>query len=188
MLAMSNDETTLSSASDARWSPLRAALERAVRRQCPRWLASAAEDMVQASLIKLMETARRREGEQPLSSFYIHKVAHSVLVDEIRRRSRRREVALEAIDGSGEEQPVVDPPAPSDPERDAAAQELGMAVRDCLLAMRRERRLAVILYLEGHTVPEAARLLDWPEKRTENLIYRGLTDIRGCLSTKGHRP
>jgi len=41
--------------------------------------------------------------------------------------------------------------------------------------MKHERRLAVALHLQGHTVAEAARLLDLSFKRTENLVYRGLS-------------
>jgi RNA polymerase sigma-70 factor (ECF subfamily) len=56
------------------------------------------------------------------------------------------------------------------------------------MAMKRERRLAVTLHLQGHTVPEAARILDWAAKQTENLVYRGLADLRACLMAKGIRP
>ena len=54
--------------------------------------------------------------------------------------------------------------------------------------MSKDRRLAVTLYLQGHTVPEAARILGWAAKRTENLVYRGLADLRQCLLGKGHTP
>jgi RNA polymerase sigma-70 factor (ECF subfamily) len=37
-------------------------------------------------------------------------------------------------------------------------------------------------------VPEASRILDWSAKRTENLVYRGLADLRECLTLKGMRP
>jgi RNA polymerase sigma-70 factor, ECF subfamily len=46
----------------------------------------------------------------------------------------------------------------------------------------------VTLYLQGHTVPETARILGWDAKRAENLVYRGLADLRQCLMGKGHRP
>jgi RNA polymerase sigma-70 factor (ECF subfamily) len=54
--------------------------------------------------------------------------------------------------------------------------------------LKYERRLAVTLYLHGHSVPDAARILDWSAKRTENLVYRGLADLRECLLSKGLRP
>jgi RNA polymerase sigma-70 factor (ECF subfamily) len=46
----------------------------------------------------------------------------------------------------------------------------------------------VILYIQEHTVPEAARILGWTLKRTENLVYRGLADLRACLAAKGQTP
>jgi RNA polymerase sigma-70 factor (ECF subfamily) len=176
-------------AGDTRWVSLRAAMARAVRRQCPAWLAADADDIAQMALMKVVASHQSGEGKPPPSSFYLHKVAHSALVDEIRRRRRRREVALDDGSTNGDEGPRArEPVAAGSPEGDARLQQLGAAVRDCLQGMKRERRLAVMLYLQEHTVPEAARLLGWVVKRTENLVYRGLADLRQCLLAKGHRP
>jgi RNA polymerase sigma-70 factor (ECF subfamily) len=183
-----DDETPHPAPAESRWRDLAAAMARAVRRQCPGWLADHAQDIAQAALAKVMASERAREGERPLTSFYLHRVAHSVLVDEIRRRKRRPEVPLDGVTAAGEEVRTVEPAAASDPERDASFRQLGAAVRDCLAAAKRERRLAVTLYLQGHTVPETARILGWDAKRAENLVYRGLADLRQCLLGKGHRP
>ena len=75
-----------------------------------------------------------------------------------------------------------------DPERIAASSEIGRGIQACLENMQHDRRLAVTLYLQGHTVPEAAQILEWAAKRTENLVYRGLADLRTCLTVKGLRP
>lgn len=173
---------------DARWTTLRTALARAVRRQCPRWLADHAEDLAQAALIKVMAAASAREGDRPVTSFYLHKVAHSALVDEIRRRHRRREVALVEDGGDDDQRGAPEPRADGDPEQDASFRQLGAAVRECLLGMGADRRQAVMLYLQGHSVPDAGRVLGWPTKRVENLVYRGLSDLRRCLIAKGHTP
>ena len=69
-----------------------------------------------------------------------------------------------------------------------AAAEVGRGIRDCLGNLVRDRRLAVALYLQGHGVPDASRLLAWSAKRTENLVYRGLSDLRRCLTDKGLAP
>lgn len=176
-------------ARDDRWASLRTTLTRAVRRQCPAWLAADAEDIAQAALMKVALAPRAAEGNASLSSFYLHKVAHSALVDEIRRRRRRREVALDAGPSQGDGKPTTfEPAATGTPEATARLRELGAAVRACLRSMKRERRLALVLYLQQHTVPEAARLLGWAAKRTENLVYRGLADLRQCLLAKGHTP
>ena len=174
--------------SDSRWDTLAAIMARAVRRQCPPWLADQAKDIAQAALAKVLALDRAAEGKRPLSSFYLHKVAHSALVDEIRRRKRRREVSFEAPTEDAEEARPFEPKAQGDPESTASYRQLGGAIRACLAAAARDRRLAVALYLQGHSVPEAARILGWDVKRTENLVYRGLADLRQCLLGKGHRP
>jgi RNA polymerase sigma-70 factor (ECF subfamily) len=184
---MIDDKVRIARSAAVDWVKLRAALAQAVRRQCPPWLSQHADDLAQAALVKIMGRVQAGEGDRPLSSFYLYRVAHSALVDEIRRRQRRREVPLEAGEPDA---PAarIEPRAAGDPEQDASLRELGGAVRGCLLEMKRDRRLAVTLYLQGHSVPEAARLLDWPVKRTENLVYRGLADLRQCLLAKGHMP
>lgn len=187
---MTEDAVGTTTASAIDWTALRAVLVRAVRRQCPSWLSDAADDLVQAAIVKVMAMPGVSEGNRTLSSFYLHRVAHSALIDEIRRRQRRREVALEVdANESGEWSEGVAPPrAVGDPERSASARELGAAIRESLLEMAEDRRLAVALYLQGHSVPDAARLLGWPAKRTENLVYRGLADLRQRLLAKGHQP
>jgi RNA polymerase sigma-70 factor (ECF subfamily) len=119
------------------------------------------------------------EGEPTLTPSYLYKVAHSTLIDEVRRVRRQRETALD--EGMVASMPV----AQEDPERRAASREIGRGIQDCLSRLKRERRLAVTLYLQGHSVPESSRLLDWSAKRTENLVYRGLADLRECLTSKG---
>jgi RNA polymerase sigma-70 factor (ECF subfamily) len=161
-------------------------LERLVARLCPSWLSGQRDDLVQAAVMRVMQIVDARasnaEENRALASFYLYRVAHSALVDEIRRVRRRREADLE-----NEEAASLTIAAP-DPERISASREIGRGIQDCLSQMSRERRLAVTLYLQGHGVPEASRILDWSKKRTENLVYRGLKDLRECLETKGMRP
>lgn len=159
---------------------LRRQLVRAVERTCPRWLAAEADDLVQNAMIRVLEIRRRREGEAEFSSFYLRRAAYSVVVDEIRRRRRRGEVPLEA---EGEEPPV--PAGRPDPERVSEGRELGRAIRECLGTLVRPRRLAVTLHLQGHRIKEVGQLMAWGAKKAENLIYRGLADLRRCLEEKG---
>ncbi len=162
-------------------------LVRAVDRVCPRWMADRADDLVQVALMRVMEIQRKKEGTAELSGFYLKKVAYSAMIDEIRRLRRRQEVSLEG--GSDEEEaaaPVYDPAAPTpDPERASAGRQVGRAIRDCLGRMVPPRRHAVTLNLQGHSVPEIGRLLGWTAKKAENLVYRGMSDLRGCLGEKG---
>jgi RNA polymerase sigma-70 factor (ECF subfamily) len=168
------------------YTRLRQDFVKAVARLCPGWLASQRDDLVQAAVMRVMkileQQAHTGEGDQPLAASYLHKVAYSALVDEIRRTTRRRETDLE--DAAVEHVAITT----QDPERVAASRQVGRGIQDCLSRMQRDRRLAVTLYLQGHTVPETARVLEWPAKRADNLVYRGLADLRQCLLAKGMRP
>jgi RNA polymerase sigma-70 factor (ECF subfamily) len=150
---------------------------------CPSWPAARRDDLVQSAVMRVMHVLDRSnaagEGDPGLTPSYLYRVAHSTLVDELRRIRRQRETPLE--DDAVESMPV----AQEDPERLAVSREIGRGIQNCLTRLKRERRLAVTLYLQGHTVPESARLLDWSPKRTENLVYRGLADLRACLASKG---
>jgi RNA polymerase sigma-70 factor (ECF subfamily) len=160
-------------------------LARAVDRVCPRWMADRADDLVQVALMRVMEIQRKKEGTAEFSPFYLKKAAYSAMIDEIRRLRRRQEVSLAG--GGDEEEPVAyDPAAPTpDPERASAGREAGRAIRDCLGRMVAPRRHAVTLNLQGHSVPEVGKLMGWTAKKAENLVYRGMSDLRGCLSEKG---
>jgi RNA polymerase sigma-70 factor (ECF subfamily) len=168
---------------DDDYRQLRADLVRVVAQVCPAWLASRSDDLVQVVLMRVVAAQEKREGSGVFSTFYLRKAAHSALVDEIRRLRRRQEVALDAADEGAE--PAATAP---DPERHSAGRQLGRAIRDCLKTLVRPRRLALVLHLEGHSVPEVGRLLHWPVKRAENLVYRGLADLRECLGRKGMAP
>ncbi len=162
---------------------LRSRVVSAVRRTCPSWLASQAEDIVQTVLVRLVRSAKKSEGNPSYSAMYLEKAAYGATVDEIRRRSRRKE---RPITETRAMESAPDPGA--DPERRTAASEISRAVRDCLTRLVRPRRLAVTLYLQGCSVPETGRRLGWTTKRAENLVYRGLANMRRCLETKGLNP
>jgi RNA polymerase sigma-70 factor (ECF subfamily) len=161
---------------------LRTHLSRAVSRVCPRLFSDRREDLVQECLLRVMDVVRRREGSMRITASYLYKVAYSVLIDELRRVRRRREAPLE--DG----EPVPTEGVGGNPEALAAGREIGHGILHCLGRLLTERRLGVTLYLQGHSVVEAAAILDWAPKKTENLVYRGLADLRDCLAAKGFKP
>ncbi len=157
---------------------MRAALVKAVARICPFWLREQREDMVQVGMMRVLDVLRRSETARELSSLYLKKVAHSAIVDEIRRNTRRRETPLEEVET---EQRTTEP----DPERRAAGREITTAVQSCLQGLLPDRRAAVALFIQGHRVGKIAELLHWGTKQAKNFLYRGLDDLRKCLATKG---
>jgi RNA polymerase sigma factor (sigma-70 family) len=162
------------------WIPeTRRLLVAAVRRSCPAWLADQAEDIVQTALVQLLDMQRRGGGNPAWSPSYVRKVAYHATVDEIRRRFRRKETPLE-------EESL--PTTAGHADERARALEIHSGIRSCLGHMLAPRRLAVVCYLEGYSVPEAARFLGWTVKKVEHLVLRGLRDLRECLSEKGLKP
>jgi RNA polymerase sigma-70 factor (ECF subfamily) len=170
-------ETTLS------LDELRSQLERLVDRVCPSWLASSRDDLVQTALIRVAQVVERSEGNATFAASYLWRVAYSVTVDEIRQLRRRQETSLEEASAAG-----VPDEAPRDPEARMVGRQIGTAIRECIRRLGPHRRAAVTLYLLGHSVPEVGRLLGWPSKRVENLVYRGVADLRRCLADKGYQP
>lgn len=166
---------------------LRSELVRAVSRICPPWLASRADDLVQVALLRVLEVRRKSEANSSISTSYLRKTAYSALIDEIRRCRRRREVSLETEEGGIDPAAETRTPQP-DPEEVSAGQEVGRAIRECLAQIVRPRRLAVALHLQGHSVPDIGRLMSWAPKKADNLVYRGLADLRECLVSKGVKP
>jgi RNA polymerase sigma-70 factor (ECF subfamily) len=169
------------------YARLRSELVRVVSRICPPWLASRADDLVQVALLRVLEIRRKSEGNAQISTSYLRKTAYSALIDEIRRCRRRGEVSLETEEGGIDPAAETSSPRP-DPEEVSAGQEVGRAIRECLAQIVRPRRLAVALHLQGHSVPEIGKLMSWAPKKADNLVYRGLADLRECLILKGVKP
>ena len=154
----------------------------AVYRCCPPYLASQAEDIAQEVLVRLVRKLNEGEGKPSFSSMYLLKAAHGVTVDEIRRRARRRERS--GLEDTMEAQIHERP----DPEQEASGRSLGRAIRDCLDGIVATRRVAVTLRLLGCSLAEIAKRLECPLKSADNRVYRGMTDLRKCLESKGLTP
>ena len=154
----------------------------AVQRSCPPYLAAQADDIAQEVLIQLLRKLEKTEGKAAFSSIYLMRAAHGATVDEIRRRSRRREQT------GKEEEMLVNESTGPDPEQRTLARSLGREIRRCLEDIVPSRRLAVTLHLLGCPVPEVSRRLHCSEKSADNRVYRGMKNLKDCLEAKGLRP
>ena len=157
---------------------IRSQLQRAVSQVCPGWLASQVEDITQSALLKVIDAVQGK-GPRPLPRKYLVRAAYSATIDEIRRRRvRAHDVPNSAaIDTVGDE---------AHPEQTMQQADLGRDIQDCLAGVTEDRRRAVTLHLLGYDRQEIAAALQRPGKSTDNLIYRGLDDLRRCLRGKGH--
>lgn len=149
-------------------------LRTAVGRACPSDLSAHREDLVQTALLRVLELEGRGEENQVRTASYLWRVAFSVIADELRRRRAEQLRSRRSMVG---EQAGQDGATP--------LPEIGLGIRDCLRGLAEPRRMAVLLHLEGFRAEEASRVLHWDVKRVQNLTYRGLADLRGCLERKG---
>jgi len=161
---------------DAELADVRDRLAAAVGRICPSWLAAQRDDIVQEAMVRVLHAIERTDGD--INSAYVWRVGYSATIDEIRKARRRREQPLD--DDAPEPGPQSERP-----DRVLFSKRVRVAIRDCLAGVAEARRRALTLYLLGHRVPDVAERLAAPPKRAENLVYRGLADLRRCLSGKG---
>jgi len=122
------------------------------------------------ALVRLLERPVASEGTSPRGASYLWRVAYTVVIDEIRRFRRQQRQAEQVPAG----------------ERATPGPEARSELLACLEALQDRRRTAVILHLQGFRTGEVATALGWTEKQAENLVYRGLADLRACLG-RGER-
>ena len=158
---------------------VRARLAQAVRRFAPHWMGDQLDDLVQTAVMRILRGPPSWTLDPPL----LRRIAYSVVIDELRRRKRRPEVEMspsmpDRIVNSGE----------LSPETRVHGAGVGESVVAAVHGLSDDRRRAVTLYLQDHTVPEIADLLGWDRKRASNCVYRGLADLREVLEVRGVLP
>ncbi len=155
---------------------LLADLRTLVAQQLPAKAVDEREEIVQEAAIKVWKMLERGTKTRPdLTRTYLRRVSYSVFIDLVRSTKRRQEEPFEP-----EEHDVRAPDAVN-PEAEAVGRELGREIDAALKRLERSRRRAVVLYLNGHSVREIAAILGWSYKKSENLVYRGLAQLRDWL-------
>lgn len=158
---------------------LRARLSRLVGRVCPPVLRDQQDDLVQMALMRLL----RSQQTPPYGRALLARVSYTVVIDEIRRRRRRREIGMSpSMPGRLVNSSEISP------ETRARGAELGVVLVECLGCLLPSRRSPVVLYLQGHTVAEIATRLDCSPASARNRVYRGLDDLRAELRKRGIEP
>jgi RNA polymerase sigma-70 factor (ECF subfamily) len=157
-------------------------LIRFVNRICPAWLAGYREDIAQAATVRLLEAWKKSENKPALKSSYLWRVAYTATVDQIREIRRRGATHID-------EGPLDDenPAIAVNPQPEHDARDLGRAIQACLLGIHVRRRTVVSFHLVGHDAAEIGQLTGWNTKKVQNLLYRGLDDMRRCLASRGFK-
>jgi len=168
--------------SQAELTRVQESLRRAIRGVCPEWLREQSDDLAQTAMLRIVAMFERGDKQpEELSSTYLWRTAHSVVMDEIRKKRRRREVADDGVVEATES------PAPS-PERVGSSAQIRGAIDEGLRQLSPGPRSAVLLFLHGLSLRETARTMGWNSKRAENMRYKGLSALRRFLDERGIVP
>lgn len=160
-------------------------LRRTILRVCPRAMGLSCDDIEQEARLRLW-SALKNETEIAYPGSYIYKVAVSATLRAIRQAKARREDQLDelgVVNGPPPETFQASPEA--SPEAIAERRECIRKIDAALQQLRKNRRLAVGLHLQGMTTREIGELLGWSEAKARNLVHRGLTDLRRHLRSAG---
>jgi len=142
---------------------------------CPGQSFADREDLIQEAALKLVRLTAA-DGSRRLETAYLARTLRSVAIDEARRRARCREVpGSDAVEGV----------TTIDSEQLAVASRLRAQIVRAMEGVSESRRPLVLLRLEGFSIRECANRMAIDPKRAENLIYRGLSQLREELNRMG---
>lgn len=131
-----------------------------------------ADELSQETFLRLWQRADSyRPGKVKLST-WLHRVAHNLAVDELRRR--RPEA------GGSEDEPVAD--ERSDPERLMESREAGAWLETAIGALPASQRAALLLcQVQGFSNREAAGILGVSVRGLESLVARARRTLRETM-------
>ena len=146
--------------------------------------ASAAEDVVQETLVRLARRWREPVEPSPRLQGWLYRVAHNEAVDHIRREARRD--ALHRRHAAERE-----PFAPDDPARPAgeASGERGESVARALAGLsERERNLVTLKVYEGKSYKEIAEICGLSVGNVGFILHQAMRKLASRLASGEEEP
>lgn len=140
--------------------------------------ATEVDDVVQDVRVRLWKAHPTGENLATVTASYFVRVVTSAVVDHLRRKRRHAQASLDAEQTAAAMADTLQLAPTDQSERDALASTL----RRALDALAPNRRVLVLLHLEGYTREDMSSMTGWSESKVRNLLHRGLDDLREALS------
>jgi RNA polymerase sigma-70 factor (ECF subfamily) len=140
---------------------------------------ASAEDVTQEIFTALWTRARRFDPERGVFKHWFLHMAHNRVIDEVRKRKRitSRDAAKTPDD------PALALEAPGDPAEAAVNNVLFGAVKEALMSLPPEQRIAVVMaYLQGATQQEIAERTGVPLGTVKTRLRLGLIKLRQVMN------
>jgi len=132
---------------------------------------SEAEDVAQETMLRFSKKAPDWQPDGPQVRTWLYRVAGNLCID--RQRARRTEMPIE----DAEDAAVIDIQPHLDGKLDARR-----VVHKALAALpERQQVVLILVYYQGHTVREAAEILELSEHAAESLLARARRTMRAAL-------
>jgi RNA polymerase sigma-70 factor (ECF subfamily) len=130
-----------------------------------------AEDVVQEAMVRAWSQARHFDERRARFTTWLYRIVVNLCIDQ--RRRAPPQPALDAVD-------PVDPAAPADELLEASERHAAVlaALKDLPV---RQRAAITLVYDEGLSGAEAARILGLSTKAVERLLARGRASLRQRL-------
>jgi len=139
----------------------------------------ASEDAAMDVFTALIVYKHRYNFKTSLKS-YLFMLGRSKALDVLRKRKRRRESPLEEAE--------MLPDMYKGPFEKALDGEIRRKVNDAIQSLPKEMQAAVhLVYFEGLSYKEAARVMRKTGKQMDNLLYRAKKALRSLLGKDGER-
>jgi RNA polymerase sigma-70 factor, ECF subfamily len=132
-----------------------------------------AEDALQEGFVRIWEHADTFDPDKGSALTWMTVITRRVALSEL----RRREHTHASFDDDNADLPEL---AAELPEHDPIGAS---RLRHCLAQLEPDRRRYILLaYLHGYTHEELARRFDRPLGTMKSFLFRGLADLRKCIS------
>lgn len=129
-----------------------------------------AEDLTSGVFIKMLEALERDRFARDALQSWLYRIAHNIIVDDIRKRERRPTSALH--------EGLALPPE-TNPDYVVGQQIEGEELLQAIDQLNEVQRSVIILrFGEGMTAPQVAAILDKTEEAVRALQRRGLANLR----------
>ncbi len=147
---------------------------------------SDAQDVYQDAFLKAYKSIGNFRFE---CSFYtwIYRIVTNLCLDQLRKKTVRKEDAPVATDQSGEEfdllSQVPDGRAAANPERDLMRREIGSRINLALEKLTpRERMVFELKHYQGLKLRTVGEILHTTEETAKNTLFRATQKLRGALA------
>lgn len=135
-----------------------------------------AEDLTSQVFVKALDAQRRGLGAVQHLSGWLYRIAHNLVIDYYRERSRAVQEDLEKA--------VTQPSRELSPHEHAVTGELEARVRSALQQLNERQRAAVALRLDGYTDAEMAQQIQINLGAAKALLHRGRTNLWELLESE----